>query len=111
MYFIDLDQCHQREVIPGVKITTTWGDRVMMSFVDFEPHSEVPAHDHPHEQMGMVLDGEFEFTIGGETRIVSAGDCYCVPSGIVHSVKVGDGPARALDIFSPPREDYQPKAG
>lgn len=107
MYFVDLHKCYQREVLPGVRITTTWGEKIMMSFVDFGPCAEVPEHQHPHEQMGMVLEGEFEFTIGGETRVVRQGDSYLVPSGVLHRVKVGDNPARALDIFSPPREDYQ----
>ncbi|MCX4169616.1 cupin domain-containing protein, partial [Enterococcus casseliflavus] len=33
-----------------------------------------PMHNHPHEQLTYVLSGEFEFTIGEETRVVSAGD-------------------------------------
>ena len=110
MHFIDLKQCWKREVLPGVNITTAWGERVMMSFVDFEPHAIVPEHSHRHEQMGMVLEGSFELTIDGETRTVSSGDAYLVPSGVLHSVRTGETAARALDIFSPPREDYQPGA-
>lgn len=79
----------------------------MMSFVDFEANAVVPEHSHPQEQMGMVRLGEFELTIGNETRCVKEGDIFLIPAGVPHSVRVGDKPAKALDIFSPPRDDYK----
>jgi quercetin dioxygenase-like cupin family protein len=48
-----------------------------------------------------------EFTIGDETRVVKAGELFVIPGGVEHSVKVGEQPARALDIFSPVREEYK----
>jgi quercetin dioxygenase-like cupin family protein len=48
-----------------------------------------------------------EFTIGGETRIVRKGDGWMIPGGVMHSVRALEEGARALDIFSPPREDYK----
>jgi quercetin dioxygenase-like cupin family protein len=57
--------------------------------------------------MGMVLKGKFELTIAEESRLVRQGDVYLVPSGAEHSVKVLESPSRAVDIFSPPREDYK----
>jgi hypothetical protein len=32
---------------------------------------------------------------------------FIIPGGVVHSVRVGATPARALDIFSPVREEYK----
>jgi quercetin dioxygenase-like cupin family protein len=107
MYFINLDQCGRRELLPGVHITTTWGESIMMSFLDLEPLAVIPEHSHPQEQMGMVLEGSFQLTIGGESHTVCAGDVYLIPSNVLHSVTNGEGRARALDIFSPPREDYK----
>jgi len=57
--------------------------------------------------MGMVLEGEFELSIGDESRLVQEGDVYLVPSGVEHSARVLECQSRALDIFSPPREDYK----
>jgi quercetin dioxygenase-like cupin family protein len=45
--------------------------------------------------------------IGSEERLVAAGDVYLIPSGVEHSATAVGGPARALDIFSPPREEYK----
>lgn len=108
MPFFDLSEQPSREVFPGVRITTCWGDHIMMSFVDFlRADARVPEHQHPHEQMGMCLEGEFELVIDGEARVVQAGDSYCVPGGTPHSARSLEAPARALDIFHPPREDYK----
>ena len=79
----------------------------MMSLVELEPNSEVSLHSHPNEQAGMVLEGEFLFEIGDESKVVKAGEYYVIPGGIEHSVKAGGRPSKALDIFSPPREDYK----
>ncbi|MDP1329477.1 cupin domain-containing protein, partial [Klebsiella pneumoniae] len=43
-----------------------------------------PMHNHPHEHHTYVLSGEFEFTIGEETRVVSAGDPLYKRPGIMH---------------------------
>ncbi|MDE0635132.1 MAG: hypothetical protein OXI43_04660 [Candidatus Poribacteria bacterium] len=48
----------------------------------------------------------FELTIDGESRTLKKGDTYIIPSHVKHSAKAFDKMAIALDIFSPPREDY-----
>jgi quercetin dioxygenase-like cupin family protein len=108
MPFFDLTNQPTKEIFPGVTITTTWGESLMMSFVRFAyARAEVPTHQHPHEQMGMGLEGEFELVIGEEARIIRTGDSYLIPSNIPHSARSINGPARALDIFHPAREDYK----
>ena len=107
MAFFDLARQPSRELFPGVTITTAWGESIMMSFVRFAyVGAAVPTHHHPHEQMGMGLEGEFELIIGEEARIIGVGDSYCIPSNVPHGARSLNGPARALDIFHPIREDY-----
>ena len=92
----------------GVVLTPIWGESIMMSIVRFErADAAVPEHSHPHEQMGMGLEGAFELTIGGESRVIRSGDAYWIPSGVAHGARSVDGPARALDIFHPVREEYK----
>jgi len=108
MPFFDLQQQPSRELFPGVWITTAWGERLMLSFVHFvRADAVVPEHSHPHEQAGMGLEGEFELVIGDEARVIRTGDSYLIPGGVPHSARSLSGPARALDIFSPPREEYK----
>ena len=93
-------------IFPGVEIQTIAGKSLMLSDVHLEPDSVVLEHSHPHEQMGILLAGRLEFTIGGVTRLLEPGDMWRIPGGVVHSVRAMDGPARAIDIFCPIREDY-----
>ena len=106
-YFFDSSETKRRELAPGVTLRTMWGEKVMLSLVECAPHSVVPNHSHPHEQAGIVMQGDFDMTIGGETKRLKPGDAYVIPGGVEHSVQAGDGWALALDVFSPPREEYK----
>jgi quercetin dioxygenase-like cupin family protein len=106
-YFPALEQCPSREIFPGVRARTCWLDKMMLALVDLDPHSVVFEHQHPHEQVGMWLKGKAVFTIGGVAKTVQAGDWYRIPGNVRHKVDVLDQPSQALDIFSPPREEYK----
>jgi quercetin dioxygenase-like cupin family protein len=105
-YFISRADCSRHTIFPGVNIFTCAGQQMMLSYVEFEPHAVVQPHSHPHEQMGLLLEGELTFTIGGQTRTLQAGDMWRIPGGVVHSAVAGDAPVKALDAFHPVREDY-----
>lgn len=107
MPFWNIDERPEQGLFEGVKIRTVYGERIMMSFVYFEPHSLVPEHSHPHEQMGTVMEGRFRLTVNGDSKVIKKGDTYLVPSNAKHSAESLDEPAIALDIFSPPREEYK----
>ena len=106
-YFCDIDNRPAKQLAPGVTIKTFWGDKMMLSLVAFEPNGVVKMHSHPHEQSGVCLEGEFTMIIGGERRLLRPGDTYIIPGGIEHSAIAHDNPAKALDVFSPVREEYQ----
>ena len=107
MPFFKIKDRKEKKLSDGVKIRTVYGEKIMMSFVYFDPNSDVQEHSHPHEQMGTVIEGEFELVIDGESKIVRAGDAYLVPSNVNHSARTFDKKTVVLDIFSPPREDYK----
>jgi quercetin dioxygenase-like cupin family protein len=96
-----------RLLAPGVSARIASGDKLMFSLVTLEPNAVVPEHSHPHEQMGMMVSGEMELTVAGETRRLKESDIYLVPGGIPHKVVTGPHGAVALDAFSPPREEYR----
>ena len=106
-YFVQRTDCSHHEIFPGVHIFTTAGERMMLSVVELAPHAVVEPHSHPHEQMGLLLEGELTFTIGGQTRTLKPGQMWRIPGGVVHGCVAGDQPAKALDVFQPVREDYR----
>jgi len=67
-------------------------------FLDIDPIGEVPPHSHG-EQWGIVVEGEMELTIGGETRRCGPGDSYHIPAGVPHGAKFLSH-FRAIDVFA-----------
>jgi quercetin dioxygenase-like cupin family protein len=106
-YFVDKKDCVHHRIFPGVDIHTTCGNEMMLSLVEMEPHAVVEEHSHPHEQMGLMLEGEADFTIGGQQVRIKPGQMWRIPGGVRHKVVAGPRPVRALDVFHPPREDYK----
>jgi len=86
---------------------TTEAEKTTLSVVDLEPHAVIPEHSHPHEQIGYMVEGEFEFIIGGTSHHVTQGQIWRIPGGVPHKVVAGERPARAIDVFFPIREDMR----
>ena len=107
MYFFDTENRTAKEIVPGIRIKTTWEDQMLLSMVDLDAGAVVPNHSHPHEQAGAVLSGVMTLTIAGEERTLHPGDSYIIPGGIEHSAIGGPDGARVLDVFSPVREEYK----
>lgn len=106
-YYVDKKDCSHHQIFPGVDIYTTCGDQMTLSLVEMQPHSVIEEHSHPHEQMGLMLSGKAQFTIGGQSRIVGQGELWRIPGGVPHKVVALDEPVRAIDAFYPIREDYR----
>lgn len=107
MPLISYDSVQPVEMLPGVRRRTmTAGDRMMLIEVQLEDRAVVPLHTHPHEQTGYLVSGRLRFQIAGETRDLSPGDSWMVPGGLPHEVTALE-PSIAIDIFSPPREEYR----
>jgi quercetin dioxygenase-like cupin family protein len=107
LYFPSPDECSRHTIFPGVAIRTCAAEQMMLSVVDLQAHAVVEEHAHPHEQVGMLLEGRATFWIGTEEKTLQAGDLYRIPGGVRHRVVALDKPVRALDIFYPIREEYR----
>lgn len=107
MYFPTAAELSRHTIFPGVHIQTCAAEKMMLSYVDLEPHAVVEEHSHPHEQVGMLLEGKAIFYIGGEEKTLQKGDIYRIPGNVKHRVVVLDAPVKALDIFCPVREEYR----
>lgn len=106
-YFPAPADCSTRTIFPGVTIRTCSAEKMMIGVVDLEPHAVVEEHSHHHEQVGMVLEGRARFIIGGEEKVLEQGDVYRIPGHVKHRVVALDRPVKAIDIFTPIREDYR----
>ena len=91
----------------GVELRPVFGHSLMMSFVYMKPNSVATVHAHPEEQMGTILEGEYEFELNGVRRLCRAGDVYVVPPGVPHGARTYARGCVALDVFAPPRGGFR----
>ena len=97
---------------PSTSRREVHSEHMMMTIVDFVggPSEAAPPHQHPHEQLTYIAEGEVNFFIGeGATRTidrVKAGDMVVVPPNALHTVELASATARLIDCFHPIREDF-----
>ena len=79
----------------------------MINVIEFSPGATVPAHSHPHEQLGIVLRGMQALVIDGVARELGPMEGYVLPGDVEHSAYCGPEGATVIDVFCPVREDYR----
>ena len=109
-YFITPADAVQVEMIACIhRRTMATTDEAMLCEFFLEKGALVPPHSHMNDQVGYIVYGALELTIGDQVRVVRRGDSYAVPGGVVHSARALVD-TLALDVFSPPRNDYRTEA-
>lgn len=95
-----------KEVAPGFFSKLIHTENNTLNFIEVKAGNSVPLHKHVHEQYSFVIEGEFEMTIEGESRVLTPNTFAVIPSNALHSgTAITD--CRILDVFSPVREDYK----
>jgi quercetin dioxygenase-like cupin family protein len=104
--FADLARAAQLAVWEGVHARVVTGERISFALVELDPGAVVPEHSHPHEQVGILLQGRAEFVVAGERRLIEPGGSWCIPGDAPHEVTAGPDGAVVVECFSPTREDW-----
>jgi quercetin dioxygenase-like cupin family protein len=105
--FVRLDETRAFELAAGVSGRPLFGDGAMLNLIRFEPGATVPEHSHPHEQLGIVLEGMQALVVDGVAYELGQLEAYVLPGGVEHSAYCGPEGALVLDVFTPVREDYR----
>jgi len=101
-----LSELESKEIMPGYHGKLVHGEKISWAFWSVEEGAKVPEHQHHHEQIMHVVEGSFEFTLDGETKIYHPGDIVIIASNKPHSGKALT-PCKLMDVFSPVREAYK----
>ncbi|MBD3305277.1 cupin domain-containing protein [candidate division KSB3 bacterium] len=105
MAFYELSDLGDTPLINGITLKAIYGENLSASFLELPSFSRVPPHHHSNEQIGIVLQGEIEYTIGGETQVCHEGMAFVIPPNVCHSlVVVSERPAKLVDVFTPIRK-------
>ncbi len=92
---------------PGVEGRPLFGEGAMVNLIEFDAGATVPAHSHPHEQLGIVLSGMQALVVDGVAHELGPMEGYVLPGNVEHSAYCGPEGATVVDIFCPVREDYR----
>jgi quercetin dioxygenase-like cupin family protein len=109
-YFVTPKDTRQIEMAAGIhRRTMATTDEAMICEFFLERGASIVPHSHMNDQLGYIIFGRLEVTIGEEVRVVQAGDSYAIPGGVTHSARVLID-SLVIDAFSPPRADYRTEA-
>ena len=108
LQYIDWKPIPDRTGVSGIPIKVVIGEHVPIGYMPLPPGYQNPPHQHPSEQVGIVVAGEIEYHVEGTVITCRTGDSYIIPPGKLHSVKViSDEPALLFECFTPKREEYR----
>jgi quercetin dioxygenase-like cupin family protein len=105
--FDHLAAIEPRQLFDGVTGRPVNGERITLAVVELDPGAVVAEHDHANEQLGIVLDGVLTLRVGDEERTLHPGETWCIPANATHSGHAGPQGAVVIDVFSPPRADWE----
>ncbi|MFN2974885.1 cupin domain-containing protein [Terriglobus aquaticus] len=93
------------QMSPTIARQFVTGDGAMLARIVLEKGAVVPEHSHHNEQISYILEGALRFVVGGEERVVRAGEVLVIPGNVPHSAEALERTVD-LDVFTPPRQDW-----
>lgn len=104
-YFIG-SEIEAKPCDPGVtRKILAHSDNLMICELHFQKGAIGKLHEHFHEQCTYIISGKFEFNIGGEKKIISAGDSTYKEPHVIHGAECLEEGV-LIDIFTPERKDF-----
>lgn len=103
------DEALKRE-FKGVSLDSlAVGEKSMVTKMNYVKGNFADTHQHPHEQCGYVISGEYRLKVELPEHLIDVllytGDSYAIPGNTPHSFEVLEG-GEVIDVFTPQREDY-----
>lgn len=81
------------------------GEKEMLVRWAFTKGTHAARHNHPHEQVVLMVSGRLKLTVGDEAATLGPGDIVLIPPDVPHEADALEDTV-VIDIFSPPREDF-----
>ncbi len=108
---LEADERPWVDIGKGIKRKYYFSDRITMVYFEMTKAGQEEdgdrTHAHPHDQIAYILEGQAEITIGDEVKEIGPGGVFIVPSNMLHNLVVLSEKVVAIDVFTPPREDFR----
>ncbi|MEE2826657.1 MAG: cupin domain-containing protein [Planctomycetota bacterium] len=102
---INIWESESREVMPGFHGRFVHSEKMTIACWEIEANASLPEHQHHHEQVIHLLEGEFELTVDGSKMQMHPGDTVVLKSELPHAGRAITR-CRVIDMFHPCREEF-----
>jgi len=101
-----IKELQPKELVTGITGYYTHGENLSVGYVDIKAGSILPEHQHIHEQITYIIEGQLDMKIDGKICSLKDGMYYVIPPNTKHSATAITD-CKVIDAFSPVREDYK----
>lgn len=95
-----------KQLMEGITGYYAHGQNMSFGFVEIKAGTDMPQHQHVHEQVTYMIEGEMQMIIGGEKYTLTPGCFHVIPSNVWHSATAITD-CKLIDVFGPVREEYK----
>jgi quercetin dioxygenase-like cupin family protein len=95
-----------KQLMEGITGHYAHGSNMSFGYVTVKAGTQMPVHQHVHEQITYILEGQLDMFIDGQKHSLTAGMYYVLPSNIPHGAHAVTD-CTVIDVFSPAREEYK----
>lgn len=94
------------QLMEGITGQYVHGQQMTFGLVEIVAGTIMPQHQHIHEQITYLLQGELEMVIDGISYTLKAGNFYVISSNVLHGARAVTA-CKLIDVFCPVREAYK----
>jgi quercetin dioxygenase-like cupin family protein len=95
-----------KELMEGITGYYAHGKNMSFGLVEITAGTIMPVHQHVHEQITYVLEGQLEMEIDNVIYLLTAGSYHIIPSNVLHGANAITA-CKLIDVFAPVREEYK----
>jgi quercetin dioxygenase-like cupin family protein len=101
-----IKQIKPKTLVPGITGYYAHGKEMTFGYVELEEGTNVPVHQHVHEQITYIIDGQLDMVIDGKAHSLTPGMYHVIPSNCPHGA-IAKTACKLIDVFGPVREEYK----
>lgn len=106
IYYVPRSMQNLVKSVPGANMLAVPLEKAMLTYFEIAPGARFDTHKHESEQITYVIEGQLVFEIGDRSVCVGPGDIIAIPSNVPHAAFAGNGHVRAVDAWSPVRQEF-----
>lgn len=95
-----------KQLMEGINGYYAHGKNMSFGYVEIKEGTVMPVHQHVHEQITYLLEGQLDMEIDGVVYSLTPGSYHVIPSNTLHGAHAITA-CKVIDVFSPVREEYK----